>query len=408
MYGLVSGMYVQLLEERVFEPETYNEKNIEETLKKNEKNSNKDSKTTPNIILVFSESFWDIDKLSEVEFDKAITSNFRALSQKGKLVEMISPTYGGRSSNVEFELLTGANTAFYNNAYIPYMRMYNNDSYYNKESIIKELKNNGYNTKILSTSSDKLYNCGQVYEYLKVDEVEYINDVDEKYIKGLYTSDDYVAEKIINDLNTKNDEPIFYMALTMQAHMPYTKDKYKDYDIRIKKSKLKKEENDALLSYAQGIYDADKQLGKLYDFINDYEEPTTIIFLGDHLPYLDTVNGENVINKLNYFNTNDKKLNLYRKYNTQALIISNYDIEYDDTKYLGPDLLLAYLFQQNNMKISEYYLYLLNTKKTLPTFNRYISIDNNGKLFYINELPKNILETYNMRNNVQYHYFNKK
>lgn len=203
MYGLVSGMYVQLLEERVFAPETYDEKNVEEIMSEFKNNSNNDSKTTPNIILVFSESFWDIDKLSEVEFDKEITPNFSELAQKGKLIEMISPTYGGRSSNVEFELLTGANTAYYNNAYIPYMRMYNNESYYNKESIIKELKNNGYNTKILSTSSDKLYNCGQVYEYLRVDEVEYINDVEDKYMKGFYTSDDYVADKIINDFNNK-------------------------------------------------------------------------------------------------------------------------------------------------------------------------------------------------------------
>lgn len=140
----------------------------------------------------------------------------------------------------------------------------------------------------------------------------------------------------------------------------------------------------------------------------DYPEPTTIIFLGDHLPYLDTINGKNVINKLDYFNTNDQKLNIYRKYNTQALIISNYDIEYDNTKYLGPDILLPYLLQQNNMEISSYYQYLLNTRNTLPTFNRYIAIDNNENLFFTNELPNNMMETYKMRNNVQYHYFNKK
>lgn len=198
------------------------------------------------------------------------------------------------------------------------------------------------------------------------------------------------------------------MALTMQAHMPYTKYKYENYDIKIKKSKLSNEENDVLLSYAQGIYDADKQLGKLYDFIMEYPEPTTIIFLGDHLPYLDTVNGENVINKLEYFNTDDPKQNIYRKYNTQALIISNYDIEYDDTKYLGPDILLAYLIQQNNMDISAYYQYLLKSRKTLPTFNRYIAIDNNENLFFTNEISSDMLEIYNIRNDLQYHYFNKK
>jgi len=37
---------------------------------------------------------------------------------------------------------------------------------------------------------------------------------------------------------------------------------------------------------------------------------------------LRSLTGNNIINKLDYFNTNDELLNLYRLYNTEALILS--------------------------------------------------------------------------------------
>ena len=72
------------------------------------------------------------------------------------------------------------------------------------------------------------------------------------------------------------------------------------------------------------------------------------------------------------------------------------------------DILLEYLLQQNNMDISAYYQYLLKCRKALPTFNRYIAIDNNENLFLANEISSDMLEIYNIRNDLQYHYFNKK
>lgn len=98
-----------------------------------------------------------------------------------------------------------------------------------------------------------------------------------------------------------------------------------------------------ILSYAEGINDASVALNKLNDYIQKINKKTVVIFMGDHLPYLSNNKGKNVIDKLDYFNTNDHLINTFRRYNTEAVIISNFKIDFDNTNYLSPDLLMPYI-----------------------------------------------------------------
>ena len=405
-YGIIGGIYGEMLENRLIEPDNYNEDIINKALLNVKENENK-TLGKPNIIVVFSESFWDIDQLDEVEFNTKVTPNFNDLKNKGLFFNMITPSYGGISSNVEYEFLTGSNTMFFNHSYIPYMQLYRNGTYYNRPSIIMELKNNGYKTKIATCASPELFNCGRFYKYLQVDEVEYITNVEEKNIKGKYVSDEYITDKIIDKLNNKDkNEKMFYMTMTMQAHMPYPKDKYSSYDVWVIKSNFSNEVNDTLTSYAQGIYDADKQLGRLYEYIQKLDEPTIIVFYGDHLPYL--YSGRvNAIDILKYFNTSNKTLNTYRKYNTQSLIIANFGLDTDKekTKYLGPDLLSAYILNNMDINISNYYKWLYESRKDIGSANFLVTVDNNGNLYNTYELSGKQKNIYELRKNIEYKLF---
>ena len=82
----------------------------------------------------------------------------------------------------------------------------------------------------------------------------------------------------------------------MQSHMDYLVSKYSSYGIAITSSNLSRIDNDIMLSYAQGIYDADKMLGKVYNAIQNIDEDTIVVFFGDHLPYL-----KNIMFKSLYF-----------------------------------------------------------------------------------------------------------
>ena len=406
-FGVFGGLYGQNLESRLEEPDGYDpselEQLVEESCKK-KRNSHKFGK--PNIVMIFSESFWNIDDMKEVRFDQPVASNFEQLKQKGILVDMISPSYGGISSNVEYEMLTGSSIKFFSSGYIPYMQLYIDDKYIKAPSVIQELKRNGYKTHITSTWESSLFNCKSVYEYFGVDVTEYKEDLKDSYKKGGRISDAYVAERLIQELKEKpKDEKLFTMILTAQAHMPFNFDKYEDYDISIVDSKLDPEEEDTIRSYAQGVYDADKQLKEVYDFIQTYEEPTILIFYGDHLPYLKNEKGEDITKKLEYFNTGDSTEDLCRKYHTQCLILANYDIGEDDIDYMGPDLVMDYLLNNMDLEVSPYYQWLYTTIDKLPASNLYVSVDKNGNKYKTSKLTGTMKDTFDLRRKMNWKYF---
>lgn len=402
-HTLLSGMYGVLLNNRFVEPKNYNEQEIKEMIKSADVR-NKSELGNPNIILLFSEAFWDIDKLQEITFDKPITANLNQFKQEGKCIELLSCAYGGMSENVAFELLTGGSLNYFTRGYIPTMSLYKKKNSKKIPSIVKELKNNNYHSKIVFGKD--FYNSKDTFLNMGFDEYVQLKQTAEN-TKGKFISDEYMTDLIIEELqNKEKDKPIFYMAETIQNHMPYTKDKYEKYDIEILQSNLDKDKNNTLLSYSQGVYDADKQLQRLYEYIKEYEEPTMLIFLGDHLPYLYTEDRKNVIEYLTYFNTSEELENIYRRYNTQAFILSNYDIKQETfPEYLSNDLLLTYFINHMNLEVSSYYKWLYTTIQDLPASNRYIALDKEGNKYKINNLKSEMKKIYSFKEMMQYKFF---
>ena len=401
-YGVISGMYGKFLETRKYEPTDYNEEELLYTINNVERIT--PTWKTPNVIVVFSESFWDVSKLNGIKFNKDITPNYHRLQQEGKLIEMISPSYGGISANVEFEILTGGSLNYFSKGYIPYMQMYSKKSK-NNPSVIKEFKNNGYKTVILNASSKDMFQCDNVYNYYGVDERHHLYD--EITTTDRYVSDEYITDEIIKYFENKNaNEKTFYFAITMGGHMPYYEARYKKYDFEVEKSKYNKEITGTIKSYSQGIYMADQQLGRLYDYIQTLEEETIIVFFGDHLPHLQTQSGKDALFEIDYLNNDYDLESVYKQFNTDALILSNYDIEYDDTKYLSADLLLPYVMNNMDLNLSNFYEWLYTTKESLPSSNYVVSISNDGQLHYTLGLQNEMKETYELRKKVQYMLFN--
>ncbi len=402
-YTLLSGMWGDLLNNNFCEPENYNEKELAKNLEKVEERSKKWGQ--PNIILVFSEAFWDIEQLGkEVEFEPSVTSNLENLKNHGKIIDLLSCSYGGMSENVSFELLTGASMNYFPNGYIPIMSLYKRKNIEKAPSIVKELNKNGYKSKI--AFGRDYYNSKNAFLKLGFNEYKEFEET-QKSIKGNFISDSFVTTEIIEELENKEEEnKLFYLAETIQNHMPFTIEKYDEYDIKIKNTSLDKDIQDTLLAYAQGVYDADKQLNRLYEYIKQYKEPTILIFLGDHLPYLYTKEGKDCMEYLNYFNTEYELENTYRKYNTQALILSNYEIDYSEVPdYLSCDLLLTYITNQMDIKLQNYYKWLYTTIEQLPAVNKNLFLNSKGNKYALSQMNESQKELYKLKNNMQYKFF---
>lgn len=397
--GFINGMYGTWLNSVFVEPDNYNEEELEKILKLAlEANEKQNNNGKPNIVVIFSEAFWDIDVLDEIEFDKPVTSNFNKLKQEGKLVNIISPSYGGMSENVSFELLTGGSMNYFSRGYIPIMSLYSRKNIEEAPSIIKNLKNNGYKTEI--TFGKDFYNSKAAYLKMGFDKYDEMAEY-----TTFYKNDQYTIGTLIKRLENKTEEPLFSILATMEGHMPFSKRKYNEYDISITKSNLSEKANNTILSYTQGVYNADEQLGVLYEFIQNFDEPTILIFLGDHLPYMYTAEGDNVIDKLEYFNTSDELLNNYRLYNPQALIVSNYDAKLEIPEYLGTDMLLNCVVNQLDVECEPYYKWLYQTMEILPGINRNIAFDKTGKLYNPKEITDEMQEIYETKRSMQYKFF---
>ena len=401
-YGVISGMYGKLIEQRRYTPNDYDEDDLKKLL--NESVSVEGNLKEPNIIVIFSESFWDVSKLENIEFDKDVTPNYHKLKNSQKYVEMISPAYGGMSSNVEFEILTGGSLNYFSKGYTPYVQLFKKGVSDNNPTLIKELKNNGYKTKILNSSSKNMFNCSTVYDIYGVDEVNHL--FDEVDLNGPYVTDEYLTDRMIEYFNNKpSDEKIFYFMITMGGHMPYFEGRYDNYDVNIISSPYSKDVNEVIHSYAEGIYLADKELGRIYDYINTLDEDTIVVFFGDHLPHLSTPDGKDALFTTEFLNDDYNLDSVYRQYNTTALILSNYDASFDDTKYLSPDLLLTYILNNTDLNLSQYYKWLYSTKDVLPSSNFVVSQDKNGEIYYTLALPNEMKNMYNTRKKMQYMLF---
>ena len=395
-YGFVNGMYGIYLNNIFVEPTGYDDAKLSSMLELDEEDTKKYGK--PNIIVVFSESFWNIDSIDEIKFDKEITSNFNKLKEKGNIVNVITPSYGGMSENVTFELVTGASMNYFSKGYIPIMSLYSNDSSKNMPSLVRDLKENGYETEI--TFGKDYYNSKKAYTRIGFENyTELENNEDYK------ANDKYCTDRLIDRLENKGDKPLFYFLATIEGHMPYSKDKYEKYDISLEKSNLSKESNDALLSYAQGLYNSDKELLKLYNYIESIDEPTILIFMGDHLPFMYTVNRENVLNELEYFNSDSELENNYRLYNQEALILSNYDEEINIPEYMGVDNLLNNIVNQLDVNVDDYYRWLYSKQDILPGMNRIVAFDKTGKLYESENITEEMNDIFETRRQMQYKLF---
>lgn len=402
-YGLFGGMYWTYLESRIEPRSDYNPEELQAILD-NVDTTKTENYGRPNIIVTFSESFYDITKISDdIKFDKDVTPNLHKLQEAGFGIETISPTYGGISANVEFELLTGFSCNYFGNGYSPFLQLFRTPKYAERSSILRELSKNGYKSKVVFGRD--YFKSERVYKLLGIDEYEEL-DVKSAF-KGYYTSDEYLTTNVINTLEAKpDDERIFHMTCTIESHMPFLEEKYEaeEYDIDIESSTLNDSMRGALKSYAQSCYDADEQLGRLYEYIMNYDEPTILIFFGDHLPFIpDPETQEDTMNYLQYFNTDDELLNLYRKYNTQGVIVANFDLG-DTSKwnYLSADMILTNIINNMDIEISDYYEWLDTTSDILPASNRYVSCDAEGNLYWTEELKGEMKEVLNLRENMQY------
>ena len=297
----------------------------------------------PNIIMVLSESFFDITRLEGVTFAGDPLPEFHALREESVSGTFYTRSLGYGTSNIELEIMTGLNTGLLAGEDL---YSYPPETFSRVPAVPALLKKNGYYTSLVHTFDDSIYHRQSLFQYLGFDDMFFSGDFAAIYppaaeapdywaymdgrISGTYYSDDLMSDVLIaqyEKMSVLHDGPLFLYASTMEAHQPHTADKYSGSELTVEPvSSLTGEAADILLMYSQAAANASAALGKLADYFQNCDDPTVIVFYGDHRPGLGLSTGGTVYSRLgivpeNYWTGSPE--NFEEIYSTDYLIWAN-------------------------------------------------------------------------------------
>ena len=315
------GMLVEFIKNAqnsyVGKPEEYSREKIEEYLKNYPGEEAANTTHPTNIIMVMDEAFSD---LREVGLDQNIDvmpfiDSLQDNTIKGNLYVSV---YGGGTCNTEFEALTGNSLAFFGNGAYPYTENVTKSMF----SLASYFKNDGYITQSFHASEAKNWNRNRVYPYLGFKKFNSIADYpefsDETYLHNLPADiGDYKFMESVSEENS--DKPRFLFGVTIQNHSGYERwnDVEEDETVKEYGSELP-EDAQIYLSLVKASDNAVKQLVETY---KDSDEPTMIIFFGDHQPGLSNEAMSAIYGgkpDLTYLGTFKTKFFIWTNYKTEA------------------------------------------------------------------------------------------
>jgi len=106
-------------------------------------------------------------------------------------------------------------------------------------------------------------------------------------------------------INTEGQRAFLY-GITMENHQPFDAKKFGyECQIGVECGKLNRDNMFILKVMLEGITRADQALGWLTDTLRESDEPTVVVFFGDHRPNLFMIDGETVYTKLGLCPEND-------------------------------------------------------------------------------------------------------
>ena len=320
-----------------------------------------------NIIMVMNEAFSD---LREVGLDKSINVMpfVDSLNENVISGNLLVSVYGGGTCNTEFESLTGNSLAFFGLGAYPYT-----------ENVIKPLfslasyfKQRGYVTNAFHASNAANWNRKTVYPNLGFETFYSIDDYEafgEVPVLHTYPADIADYQYVAATSEELKGTPRFLFDVTVQNHSPY--DRWED----LQEAESVKQ-NGADLSFDAKVYlslvkASDDAIKELVETYRNYDEPTMIIFFGDHEP------GLYVSTQLQIY-TNIWELNHFQ---TKLFIWTNYGTEAESDVQISANYLPWLILERGNFPLPPYVRMLKEVHEKYPVISSQGVVDADGAVY---------------------------
>ncbi len=396
--GFVAAFVGNLHLINIQEPDGYSVAKVEEYLPSEESTAQAladySLSEVPNIIIVMDEAFSDLAYLGEFGTSEDYMPFLHQLMQEYTGGQLMVSVKGGNTANTEYEFLSGDSMAFLPAGSVVYQQ-YIKDEVPTLTSYLKSL---GYSTIALHPYLPTGWDRDTVYEKFGFDEFLSIDDfVNPQYIRN-YVSDESAFDKIVDVFENKTDgEKLFLFEVTMQNHSGYSKD-YPGFapSISLTDFTTTSTSIQAAEKYLTLIKDSDLAFQHLIEYFETVEEPTVIVFFGDHMPsdYI-----THVISRITGYDPEVSLKENQRNYLVPFVIWDNLGLQKDESMSMtSVNYLAPYLLDKVGIPLTSYQRYLLKLKETLPVISGGAYIDQQGNYYsYSDESPyQDILNEYNI------------
>lgn len=352
----------------------------------------------PNVIVIMDEAFADLQDVGELHTDKEVMPFYDSLTENAIKGRSYVSVFGGQTANTEYEFLSGDSKAFLPAGTTPY-QLYIKDFI---PTLTRNMILDNY-SGILALHPYKAsgYNRQNVYPYMGFSQFITIADfAEDAHTIGGHIDDREDFNRIIEEYENakkQSDEPFYIFNVTMQNHSPYEGEwENLPDEINILDDNL---QQDGVENYLNLIHESDAALKELVEYFENSDDPTVIVYFGDHEPGL---SDEFYNELLGEDKSSLKGLEQMNLYHTKFLIWANYDIPEENYKFedgISINYLQSVMLEACGMKKSSYNKYLLDLMKDVPIINANGYVGADGKFYEVDDKESpyyDKVQTYNI------------
>ena len=366
--GMVTTYLKSVFNSVVKEPEGYSRKLVNSYLADYPLPQKSEGVKPTNIIMVMNEAFAD---LRTVGMNPAIDVMpfIDSLDENTVSGNLFVSVFGGGTCNTEFEALTGNTLAFLSPGAYPYTENVTKPMF----SLAQYFKDMGYLAEAFHANQPQNWNRNIVYPNLGFDRFHSIEDYEAfgqvAYLHNLVAD---IADYLYIEAVDKEyaDKPRFLFDVTLQNHSAY--DRWLDVE---KADTVMENGSDLYVDtqvYLSLIKASDDEVRQLVETYKYSDEPTMIIFFGDHQPGLPWVAIDEVYTNL------DSPLDLF---NSKFFIWTNYDSPKLHNMGISANYLPWLILDQGNFPMPPYVQMLGELYEHYPIISSQGVMDIDGNIY---------------------------
>ena len=345
-----------------------------------------------NLIVIMNESFADFTVFDDFEASEDPTPFLHSLEENTVKGWMYAPVTGGGTATVEFEYLTGFSSLFQPPHTVAY-QLYVEEG---MPSLAAVAGSQGYETTAFHPYKSSGWNRVLAYDYLDFDRQMYEEDVVDPYYIRHYVSDRSDYEMIFRTTREQEGNTFFFN-VTMQNHSGYAQG-WNNLERTIDLPDRLARTDSSARQYFALARESDDALRELIGYYSQQDEPTMIVFFGDHQPPLTNSFYEELYGKKLSERTTEEVL---RQYAVPFFIWTNYDIQEEQDVVISPNYLGVLTAQLAGLPMTGFMNFLSQLYEELPAVIPVGFVTGDGQYLArseLNEEQRRLLDIYETLN----------